>query len=135
MPCTALLGWFVSSNFHRRRNGHLQISWYVPSTILPSYYVSISIIGSGFTILGGRRPGYGPFSLSLDGRQLYDGNPVPDSSPINNTLAVVSGFPYDDHTLVLTNSGGAPVDIDTITFETETGSAGCVCPTSSIIAI
>ncbi|EKM80650.1 hypothetical protein AGABI1DRAFT_37953 [Agaricus bisporus var. burnettii JB137-S8] len=81
--------------------------------------------GVGFTIFGGRRPGYGSFSLSLDGRQLYDGNPVPESSPVNNTLAVASGLPDDDHTLVLTNSGGTLVDIDSIIFETQIGSAGC----------
>ncbi|KAF7782281.1 hypothetical protein Agabi119p4_1657 [Agaricus bisporus var. burnettii] len=80
--------------------------------------------GVGFTIFGGRRPGYGSFSLSLDGRQLYDGNPVPESSPVNNTLAVASGLPDDDHTLVLTNSGGTLVDIDAIIFETQIGSAG-----------
>jgi hypothetical protein len=104
--------------------------------ILSSYYASMSIIGTGFAILGGRRPGYGPFSLSLDGRHLYEGNPVPDpSSSINNTLAVVANLSYDDHTLVFTNSGGASVDIDAITFEAEIGPTRCVRNTIRIMVI
>ncbi|KXN90998.1 hypothetical protein AN958_03065, partial [Leucoagaricus sp. SymC.cos] len=99
--------------------------------------------GTRFLITGGRRPGYGPFSISLDGQELFNGNPAPESSLINNTLASVSGLPNERHTVVLTNTGGvvsrsqtlvfsdgetltggAPVDIDAITFETPITSSG-----------
>ncbi|KAF9452734.1 hypothetical protein P691DRAFT_756120 [Macrolepiota fuliginosa MF-IS2] len=79
--------------------------------------------GTGFAITGGRRPGYGPFSVTLDGQQLYNGNPLSDSL-VKNNLASVSGLSNDNHTVVLTNTGGTPVDIDTITFQTQIGSTG-----------
>lgn len=85
-----------------------------------------SATGTGFEVSGGRRPGYGPFAISLDGQELFNGNPIPVSSPVKNTLAFVSGLSNEQHTLVLTNTGGMPVDIDAIMFETMIGSAGCV---------
>jgi hypothetical protein len=85
---------------------------------------SISALGIGFTITGGRRPGYGPYSVLLDGQQIFIGNPAPaPNSDINNTLASISGLSNDLHTVVLTNAGGAPVDIDAITFEAQVGDA------------
>lgn len=121
-----LLGRLVSCEFNARRDGHIP----VPRCVLFIAHLqgcsSPSSIGTGFTITGGRRPGYGPFSLSLDGQQLFNGNPAPTSSPIKNTLVTMSGLPNDLHTVVLTNSGGAPVDIDAITFQVRIGSVGCV---------
>ena len=77
-------------------------------------------------ITGGRRPGYGPFSVMLDGQELFSGNSTPKSSPINNTLASFTGLSNEQHTVVLTNTGGEPIDIDAITFEPQIGSTGCV---------
>ncbi|KAF5351970.1 hypothetical protein D9756_007603 [Leucocoprinus leucothites] len=79
--------------------------------------------GTGFVITGGRQPGYGPFSITLDGQQLFNGNPTSESSPIT-TLASVSGLSNEQHTVVLTNTGGSPIDIDAITFNTTIGSTG-----------
>lgn len=80
--------------------------------------------GTGFVVTGGRRPGYGAFSVMLDGQQLFDGNFTPESSPVNVTLASGTGLSNEQHTVVLTNTGGEPIDIDTITFEPQIGSTG-----------
>ena len=62
----------------------------------------------------------------LDGQQLFDGNFTPESSPVNVTLASGTGLSNEQHTVVLTNTGGEPIDIDTITFEPQIGSTGYV---------
>ena len=118
---------FISCDFSAGSNGHIAVSWYNFIRLLYTARCSQSdLLGTGFVITGGRRPGYGPFSVMLDGQQLFSGNLTPESSPINNTLASSTGLSNKQHTVVLTNTGGEPIDIDTITFEPQIGSTGCV---------
>ncbi|KAJ3566521.1 hypothetical protein NP233_g6953 [Leucocoprinus birnbaumii] len=92
------------------------------STSIQGATATFQFSGTGFVITGGRRPGYGPFSISLDGQQLFNGNPAPGPSLID-PLASVSGLSNELHTVILTNTGGSPIDIDAITFNTTIGSS------------
>lgn len=85
---------------------------------------TFSFVGSGITIFGGRRPNYGAYTVSIDGQNIQTGTSQTSQDLTRQPLASASGLTYGSHTLVLTNTGGAPVDIDSIDFQTNGGPSG-----------
>jgi len=84
----------------------------------------IERIGTGVSIFGGQRPNYGTYSVSVDGQTVSSGSVQSNDQATQQLLGSVSGLPYGSHTAVLTNTGGNPVDIDRIDFQTQIGQSG-----------
>lgn len=83
-----------------------------------------SIPGTGLWIFGGHRSNYGTYSVSVDGQTVSSGSAQSDEGAVRQLLGSVSGLPYGSHTAVLTNTGGGPIDIDSVDFEAQVGPAG-----------
>ena len=82
--------------------------------------------GTGIWFYGANRPGYGSYSVSIDGQSI-SGNAQSQNASFRQLLAGRSGLTNGPHTAVLTNTGsGSPIDLDAIVFETQVGSVGCV---------
>jgi len=82
------------------------------------------IPGTGLWIFGGHRSNYGTYSVSVDGQTVSSGSAQSDGGAVRQLLGSVSGLPYGSHTAVLTNTGGGPIDIDSVDFEAQVGPAG-----------
>jgi hypothetical protein len=82
--------------------------------------------GTGVTVMGGRRAGYGPFSVTLDDQIIASGAANGAADSTQQILATVSGLALGDHRLVLTNTGtdGALLDIDSVIVADQLGVAG-----------
>lgn len=85
-----------------------------------------STTGTGVTVMGGRRAGYGSFSVTVDGQTIATGGASTSADSTQQILATVSGLALGDHQLVLTNTGtnGALLDIDSVIVADELGVAG-----------
>ncbi|KAF8197847.1 hypothetical protein BJ912DRAFT_1076102 [Pholiota molesta] len=80
---------------------------------------TIAFNGTGLSIFGGRRPNYGTYSITVDGQVITSGSSQANVASGNQLLGSASGLVYGSHTVVLTNTGGVPIDIDWIEFETQ----------------
>lgn len=81
--------------------------------------------GIGITVLGGKRPQYGSFMVSVDGVLVVsDGSARGGSNVTRQILATVSGLPVGRHRAVIENAGGSPVDIDSVVIIDQVGSSG-----------
>ncbi|KAJ3514114.1 hypothetical protein NLJ89_g2558 [Agrocybe chaxingu] len=85
---------------------------------------TIIFTGTGLSIFGGLRPNYGTYSISVDGRTVSSGSARSNEASFRQILGAASGLPYGTHTAVITNSNGAPIDIDWVDFETQAGRSG-----------
>ncbi|CAA7261734.1 unnamed protein product [Cyclocybe aegerita] len=85
---------------------------------------TIIFTGTGLSIFGGLRPNYGTYSISVDGRTVSSGSARSNEASFRQLLGAASGLPYGTHTAVITNSNGAPIDIDWVDFETQVGRSG-----------
>ncbi|KDR75159.1 hypothetical protein GALMADRAFT_249097 [Galerina marginata CBS 339.88] len=87
---------------------------------------TITFTGTGFSIIGGHRSNYGTYSVSVDGQTTATGTAQSSDSVTKQLLGSASGLSYGSHTVVLTNTGGTPIDIDRIDFEAQVGQPGAV---------
>ncbi|KAG6866748.1 hypothetical protein C0991_011407 [Blastosporella zonata] len=88
--------------------------------------------GTGISVFGGRRSGYGTFTISVDGQTATTGDANSAQNSTNQTLGSVSNLVYGFHTAVLTNTGGAPIDIDFVNVETQSSSSSLNIALASI---
>lgn len=85
-------------------------------------------LGTGIWVFGAKRPGYGTYNISIDG-QSVSGNAQSQDSSFQQLLGGQSGLENGPHTAVFTNTGwGSGIDLDSIIFETQIGSAGSAFP-------
>ncbi|KAG6831827.1 hypothetical protein H0H87_003746 [Tephrocybe sp. NHM501043] len=80
---------------------------------------TINFNGTGISIFGGRRPGYGAFTISIDGQTATTGSANSDQESTNEALGSLSNLVYGPHTVIITNTGGSPIDIDYVNVETQ----------------
>lgn len=80
--------------------------------------------GTGVWFYGARRPGYGSYSLIVDGDTVSSGNAGADNPVFDSFLAGSSNLGMGEHTAVFTNTGGGAVDLDSLVFETHIGAEG-----------
>ncbi|KAI0270763.1 hypothetical protein BGY98DRAFT_236643 [Russula aff. rugulosa BPL654] len=98
-----------------------QQSWHTSSSHGAS--ATFRFTGTGVWFFGARRPDYGAYSISIDG-QTVSGNAQSQELSFQQILGGRSGLSNGPHTAVFTNTGsGSIIDLDSIMFETETGSA------------
>ncbi|GLB37654.1 hypothetical protein LshimejAT787_0407050 [Lyophyllum shimeji] len=79
--------------------------------------------GTGISIFGGRRSNYGTFTISVDGQTITTGDASSAQDSANQLLGSASGLVDGPHTAVFTNTGGAPIDIDFATLQTQASSS------------
>ncbi|EKM54232.1 uncharacterized protein PHACADRAFT_210048 [Phanerochaete carnosa HHB-10118-sp] len=77
--------------------------------------------GTGVWFYGALRPGYGNYSLSVDGNTVFNGSAAASSAVFDQFLGGSSQLGMGEHTAVLTNTGGGCVDLDSLVFETHVG--------------
>lgn len=77
--------------------------------------------GTGVWFYGARRPGYGSYSLNLDGNTIFTGNASSSNPIFDQLLAGSSELSMGEHTAVFMNTGGGTVDLDSVVFETRLG--------------
>ncbi|KAG6920264.1 hypothetical protein DXG01_005033 [Tephrocybe rancida] len=81
------------------------------------------MVWTGISISGGRRSNYGTFTISVDGQTITTGNANSAQDSTNEVLGSVSNLVYGPHTAILTNTGGAPIDIDFVNVATQPSSS------------
>jgi hypothetical protein len=87
---------------------------------------SLAFNGTGVWFAGARLPPYGAYQLAVDGRVVQTGS-AGGGPQFNSTLAGVGGLAPGPHTAILTALDGSGLDVDSVTFEAQIGSAsGCV---------
>lgn len=77
--------------------------------------------GTGVWCYGALRPGYGSYSLSVDGDTVFNGSAAAPNAVFDQFLGGSSQLGMGEHTAVLTNTGGGYVDLDSLVFETHIG--------------
>lgn len=86
--------------------------------------------GTGVWLFGGHRSNYGTYEVVIDGQTTSRANGNSATSEVNQLLGGASGLPMGEHTVVLTNTASNPaqdvMDLDSVTFETQVGTAGYV---------
>ncbi|KAI0266846.1 hypothetical protein BC834DRAFT_116274 [Gloeopeniophorella convolvens] len=121
--------WADSPNGDPNTQSYSQQSWHTSSSQGAS--ATIQFNGTGIWLFGSKRPNYGSYSISIDG-QSVDGSAQAGSASFQQLLGGKSGLTNAPHTAVLTNTGdGAPIDLDSIVFETQVGSPGSTVSDSS----
>lgn len=80
--------------------------------------------GTGVKFFGAYRPGYGAYTLTVDGVEVANGNAESATLNVRQTLGAVSGLEYGEHTAVLTAVGDGTIDLDWIEMETRVGPDG-----------
>lgn len=103
---------YSGTNFHR--------------TGIEGATASINFHGTGITVTGGRRTGYGSYTVTVDGQTVATGPASTSADSTRQILATVSGLTLGDHSLVVTNTGadGAQLDIDSVTIADLMGPPG-----------
>lgn len=77
--------------------------------------------GTGVWLYGAHRPGYGSYSLSVDGNTVVNGSAASSNPLFDQVLGGSANLGMGEHTAVLTSTGGGPVDFDSLVFETQIG--------------
>lgn len=94
---------------------------------------TINFNGTGISLFGAKRPNYGTYTISVDGKVITNGNAQSDTPAFNQLLGEVKGLSSGEHTAVLTNTGsGASLDIDFVQLHDQIGSAGDKLMTTTI---
>ncbi|KAF9070098.1 hypothetical protein BDP27DRAFT_1447191 [Rhodocollybia butyracea] len=87
--------------------------------------VTVTFNGTGITFLGGHRPNYGTYLISVDGQTVAN-----ESSAGPDIFQQVLGSAYElsngQHTAILTSSSDLTIDIDAVYIQTEIGESGSV---------
>ena len=82
------------------------------------------VLGTGIWIFGSHKSVCGTYNISVDGRSVF-GNAQPPTASFQKLLGGQSDLVNGPHTVVFTNTGrDSAVDLDSIIFETQIGSAG-----------
>ena len=85
-------------------------------------------LGTGIWVFGAKKPGYGTYNISVDG-QSVSGNAQSQDATFQQLLGGRSGLKNGPHIAVFTNTGwDSALDLDSIIFETQIGSAGSAFP-------
>ncbi|KIP10935.1 hypothetical protein PHLGIDRAFT_186302 [Phlebiopsis gigantea 11061_1 CR5-6] len=77
--------------------------------------------GTGVWLYGAHRPGYGSYTLSVDGSTVFNGSAASSNPVFDQVLGGSANLSMGEHTAVLTNIGGGAVDLDSLVFETQIG--------------
>ncbi|KAI0315472.1 hypothetical protein OF83DRAFT_353180 [Amylostereum chailletii] len=96
-------------------------SWHLSST--EGSTATVTFNGTGIWFYGAKRPGYGAFTLDIDG-QTSSGDASSLEATFQQLLGGASGLSMGSHTAVFTHTGSGPVDLDSIIFQTQIGSDG-----------
>ncbi|KAM5540311.1 hypothetical protein V8D89_006130 [Ganoderma adspersum] len=78
---------------------------------------TFSFNGTGFSVLGARKPNYGEYLILLDGGVQQFSNATAHQTEFGQVLGGASGLEDGLHTVVFMAAGGGPVDIDAIVYE------------------
>ncbi|PIL29722.1 hypothetical protein GSI_08160 [Ganoderma sinense ZZ0214-1] len=76
-----------------------------------------SFNGTGFSVLGTRKPNYGQYLILLDGEVQQFSNATAQQTEFGQVLGTASGLKDGLHSVVFMVAGGGPVDIDAIVYE------------------
>lgn len=87
---------------------------------------TVQFSGTDVVVVGAIRPGYGTYTLTVDGEERTKGT-VKGGPLFKRKLGEVNGLSNGPHTLVIT-SNGAGLDIDSIVFTTSVGELGVRVP-------
>jgi hypothetical protein len=82
---------------------------------------SFTFNGTGVWFYGAHRPGYGDYTLAVDGRTVASGNAASNVTLLDQLLGGAMNLGMGQHTAVLSSSAG-PIDFDSLVFETQIGS-------------
>ncbi|EIM83052.1 uncharacterized protein STEHIDRAFT_171157 [Stereum hirsutum FP-91666 SS1] len=93
-------------------------SWH--TTSVQGATVTISFNGTGIWFYGANRPDYGSYTFAVDG-QATAHNANASSAVFQQLLGGASSLPMGSHTAVLQTTSAAPVDLDSLIFETQIG--------------
>ncbi len=101
--------------------GNFSLQWQL--LFVGSFYTFLfRAPGTGIWFFGAKRPQYGSYSVSIDGRSV-SGNARSQHPLFQQLLGGRSGLSNGPHQAVFTNTGsGSFIDLDSIVFETQTGS-------------
>ncbi|TFK23948.1 hypothetical protein FA15DRAFT_670034 [Coprinopsis marcescibilis] len=94
------------------------------STSTSGATASITFHGTGITIFGGKRPGYGQYTLEIDGETVVAGDARGPTDSTEEVLATINGLLLGNHRAVLTHTDELPMDIDSFTIHDLLGSPG-----------
>ena len=100
------------------------VQWCVQSLSMIEKKTDLVYKGTAFSIFGGHRSNYGAYTVTLDGVLITSGTSQRDNPSVRQLLGTASRLPYGLHTVVLTNTGGSPIDIDSVEFIGQVGQAG-----------
>lgn len=94
---------------------------------------TINFNGTGISLFGAKRPNYGTYTISVDGKVITNGTANSNAPSLNQLLGEAKGLPSGSHSAVLTNTGnGTSVDIDRVQLHDQIGSAGDTVVTTNI---
>jgi len=114
-------------------DSYSQRTWHTTSSLGAS--ATLKFNGTGIWIFGSHKPVYGTYNISVDGRSVF-GNAQSPTASFQKLLGGQSGLANGPHTAVFTNTGrGSAVDLDSIIFETQVGSAGSTVTKTTTLAI
>lgn len=77
--------------------------------------------GTGVWLYGAHRPGYGNYSVFVDGAQVFNGSAASPNPVFDQFLGGSANLTMGEHTAVLTNTGGGSVDVESLIFEAKIG--------------
>ena len=77
--------------------------------------------GTGVWFYGAHRPGYGGYSLSVDGNTVGSGSAASSNPLFDQVLGGSANLSVGEHTAILTNTGGGAIDLDSLIFQTQIG--------------
>ncbi|KAL0956339.1 hypothetical protein HGRIS_002488 [Hohenbuehelia grisea] len=82
---------------------------------------TIDFTGTGISIYGARKPSYGAYAITVDGRTIASGDATGSTATAQALLGTVSGLSDGPHQAIITN-GGAGMDIDWVDIQAGVGS-------------
>ena len=91
------------------------------TTYSPGASATFKFSGTGVWFYGARRPDYGSYSISVDGFSVTDDSAASTNPIFDQFLGGSANLEMGEHTAVLTNTGGGPIDMESLTFETHIG--------------
>ena len=79
--------------------------------------------GTGVWFYGAHRPGYGSYTLSVDGSTVFNCSAASSNPVFDQVLGGSANLSSGEHTAVFTNIGGGGIDLDSLIFETQVGAS------------